>query len=317
MKIAIFPCNNGLGHIKRSFEIANKINNKVKVDFFTKDITKNKFKKNKNLSIKKIKNPKNLNEFKKSTYPKWVKDLDLNKYDFIYSDTLPELVLKRNRIIIFANFFWDKIFKIKNKIFKKIDKKLILNKIYTNYLFYHKPSMKEKKIIKIGFFGKFSKKKFLENNNVLISLGTAKLINSKKIVRKIKNIINKEEDYNFYIDKNYYKFFKNLKNVYAAKHDKKMFEKISIAIIKPGFSIISECLRNGVPIFCFDNMQNDEFKYNSKIILKNKLGYKENNLEKLFYKALNTNTKTKKKLFKKYKLLKWSGEMNILNEFKK
>ena len=39
----------------------------------------------------------------KSTYPKWVKDLDLNKYDFIYSDTLPELVLKRNRII-FANF---------------------------------------------------------------------------------------------------------------------------------------------------------------------------------------------------------------------
>ena len=40
MKIAIFPCNNGLGHIKRSFEIANKINNKVKVDFFTKDIAK-------------------------------------------------------------------------------------------------------------------------------------------------------------------------------------------------------------------------------------------------------------------------------------
>ena len=43
--------------------------------------------------------------------------------------------------------------------------------------------------------------------------------------------------------------------MYVAKHDKKMFEKISIAIIKPGFSIISECLRNGVPIYCFDNMQ--------------------------------------------------------------
>ena len=40
-------------------------------------------------------------------------------------------------------------------------------------------------------------------------------------------------------------------------------------------------------------MQNDEFKYNSKIILKNKLGYKENNLEN-FLQSLEYNTKAKK-----------------------
>jgi len=317
MKIAIFPCSNGLGHIKRSFEIAYKINNKAKIDFFTKNIAKNKFKQKKNLSVKKINCPKNLDEFRKSTYPKWVYKLDLNKYDFIYSDTMPELVLRRNKVIIFANFFWNKIFNLKNKIFKEIDKKLNLNKIFTNYLFFHKSSMKGKKIIKIGFFGKFSRKKFLDNKNVLISLGTAKLIYSKKIISKIKSIVNDYDGYNFYIDEKYINYFNKSKNVHLAKHDNKMFKKISLAIIKPGFSIISECLKNGIPIFCFDNMQNAEFKHNSNILVKNKLGYKENNITKLFNAALNTETKIKKRLYSNYKNLKWRGEKIILNEFKK
>ena len=316
MKIAIFPCSNGLGHIKRSFEIAYKINSKVKIDFFTKNIEKHKFKHKKNLSIKKINCPKNLDEFKKPSYTRWIYKLDLNKYDFIYSDTMPELVLRRNKVIIFANFFWNKIFKVKNKIFKEIDKKLILNKIYTNYLFFHKSSMKGKKIIKIGFFGNFSRTKFLDNNNVLISVGTAKLVNSKILISKIKSLVNKYNNYNFYVDEKYFNYFSKSKNVYLAKHDDKMFKKVSVAIIKPGFSIISECLKNGIPIFCFDNMQNNEFKFNSRIITKNKLGYRNNDLRKLFYKALNTNIETKKRLFYKYKNLKWLGEKNILNEFR-
>ena len=316
MKIAIFPCNNGLGHIKRSFEIVQNINSKAKIDFFTKRKLNYNFQKRKNLSIKKINCPKSLDEFKKPSYTRWIYKLNLNKYDFIYSDTMPELVLRTNKVIIFANFFWNKIFKVKNKIFKEIDKKLILNKIYTNYLFFHKSSMKGKKIIKIGFFGNFSRKKFLDNNNVLISVGTAKLVNSKILIRKIKSLVSKYNDYNFYVDEKYFNYFNKSKNVYLAKHDDKMFKKVSIAIIKPGFSIISECLKNGIPIFCFDSMQNNEFKFNSRIITKNKLGYRNNDLRKLFYKALNTNIKTKKRLFYKYKNLKWLGEKNILNEFR-
>ena len=33
MKVAIFPCNNGLGHIKRSLDLADKIQKKIKIDF--------------------------------------------------------------------------------------------------------------------------------------------------------------------------------------------------------------------------------------------------------------------------------------------
>ena len=317
MKIAIFPCNNGLGHIKRSLEIAQDINKGIKIDFFTKYDLDYNFKKRKNLSIKEIRNPNKLDEFKVPSYPKWVKNLDLEKYDVIYCDTVPELVLVRKKIIIFANFFWNKIFKLNNKIFKDIDKNLSSSKIYTNYLFSHRPSMKKKKSIKIGFFGKFIRRNYLENNNILISIGTAKLENSNILIKHLKNQIIKNENYNFYIDKKYFNYFKDIKNTFLAKHDKNMFKKISIAIIKPGFSLISECFKNGIPIFCFDNMQNSEFKHNSNILVKNKLGYKENNITKLFNAALNTETKIKKGLYSKYKNLKWRGEKIILNEFKK
>ncbi len=316
MKIAIFPCNNGLGHIKRSLEIAQNINRRIKIDFFTKYDLDYNFKKKKNLFIKEIRNPHKLDEFKVPSYPKWVNYLDLKKYDVIYCDTLPELVLVRKKIIIFANFFWNKIFKLNNKIFKDIDRNLSSSKIFTNYLFYHRPSMRRKKSIKIGFFGKFIRKNYLENNNILISIGTAKLENSNNLLKHLKNQIMKNKNYNFYVDKKYFSYFKNIKNAFLAEHDKYMFKKISIAIIKPGFSLISECLKNGIPIFCFDNMQSAEFKHNSSILVKYKLGYKENNIKKLFDIALSKDKKSKIQLFYKYKNLKWNGEEAIINEIK-
>ena len=316
MRIAIFPCNNGLGHIKRSMELAQSLNKKIKIDFYTKKISKYYFKKKKNLSIKIIDNPNSIKDFKKPSFSKWIYNFNLKNYDYIFCDTLPEIILLNKDTIIFANFFWNKIFNLKNKIFKKIEKKLYLSKIFSNYLFFHKPSMKKMKITKVGFFGSFIRNKYLDNRNILISIGTAELINSKILINRIKKIVLKYENYNFYIDKGYYEHFKNFKNISQATHDKKMFSKISVAIIKPGFSIISECLKNGVPIFCFDTKQNAEFRYNSDIIVKNKLGYKENNISKLFDKALNTDLKLKKKIFNRYRNLKWNGEKTIINEFK-
>ena len=52
MKIAIFPCNNGLGHIKRSLEIAQNINRRIKIDFFTKYDLDYNFKKKKKFIYK-------------------------------------------------------------------------------------------------------------------------------------------------------------------------------------------------------------------------------------------------------------------------
>ena len=106
MRIAIFPCNNGLGHIKRSMELAQSLNKKIKIDFYTKKISKYNFKKKKNLSIKIIDNPNSIKDFKKPSFSKWIYNFNLKKnYDYIFCDTLPEIILLNKDIIIFANFF--------------------------------------------------------------------------------------------------------------------------------------------------------------------------------------------------------------------
>ena len=121
MKIGFFPCNNGLGHIKRSLYIANLINKKIPIDFYSKIKNKKKFNINKNIKFKLINSPKNLNDFSKKNYPNWfMKYLNLNKYDILFSDTLPEVNLSNTKSIIFANFFWNKIYNLKSKIFSKI-----------------------------------------------------------------------------------------------------------------------------------------------------------------------------------------------------
>ena len=40
MKIAFFPFDNGLGHIKRSLELATYLDVNQKIDFYFKDIKK-------------------------------------------------------------------------------------------------------------------------------------------------------------------------------------------------------------------------------------------------------------------------------------
>lgn len=316
MKVAIFPCNNGLGHIKRSLDLADKIQKKIKIDFYSKRISGYKFKIKKNIQFRRIDNPMTLLEFKKKNYPKWVYKININNYDFVYCDTLPEISLVNKKVIIYANFLWNNIFNLKGEIFNKIQDALKFTKIYTNYLFSNLKLKNNKNLIKIGFFGEFKRKKFLTNKNILISLGTAELVESKSIISQIKKIIIKNKNYNFFIDKKYFQNLKYLNNVFLADHTENMFKKISIAIIKPGFSIISECLKNGIPIFCFDKMQTNEFKFNSEIIVKNKLGFKQNNITKLINNALNVNFNIKKEIFYKYKNLRWNGEKKIVNEFK-
>ena len=317
MKIAFFPCNNGLGHIKRSLELATYLDVNQKIDFYSKDIKKYEFKLPKNIKLKEIDSPKNLKDFKKKNYPKWIFNKNLDKYKFVYSDTLNEIYLKSDNVVLFANFFWNIIYNHRSIIFNKINKSVRNKKIFTNYLFYHKPSMKNRNFSKVGFFGKFLRKKHLINKNILISIGTASLNKLSIIKKELREIIKDNNEFIFFLDRSLYKSMKSFKNTELAIHDKHMFDNISFAIIKPGFSIISECLKNGIPIFCFDKYQNKEFKYNSKIITFNKLGFKSNDLSAIVNKIKKMNDLDIKRTFTKFKKLKWNGEKIIINEFKK
>ena len=70
-------------------------------------------------------------------------------------------------------------------------------------------------------------------------------------------------------------------NVVIATYSVQMFNKIKYAIIKPGFGLIKDCLRNNVLIYSFLNSNfNKEFFNNAKALKINKLGFITKSLHK-------------------------------------
>ena len=224
-------------------------------------------------------------------------------------------------IYVYANFFWTSIYNKNNKIILEILKKKKIKKIFTNYLFFHKKSFKNiKNYEKVGFFDKPKHDKYIKRENILISLGTSEFSTKQKIIKEISTCLsNFNQSTKFYVDLDIYKILKKQKNIYLANHTNKMFKSISVAIIKPGFSIIHDCLKYGISIICYDKYLNNEFKYNAKILLKHKLGIKMNNLKKCIMESIkvSNNEKIKKKQFIKINNLNWRGEEKIVKNFLK
>ena len=98
----------------------------------------------------------------------------------------------------------------------------------------------------------------------------------------------------------------------------KMYSKILFAIIKPGLGTIEECLKRAIIILPIMENENSEFKYNSKVLLKHKLGLKFKNIKRTF-KFINqnfNNIKLQKTQLSKCKNLRWNGQKKILSFFK-
>ena len=218
-------------------------------------------------------------------------------------------MIKKNTII-FANFFWEEILKknIKNlNIVKKIKPK-----VFSNYLFQNiKLDINTKKV---GFFGYFKPNK--KPNAILIATGTAKSRLLKLFKKKLhaELIKNRFKNKKIYLDPKIYnsKFAKY--SVKKANFSEKMYSEIILALIKPGLGTIEECLQRGIPIMPIMKNENSEFEHNSKILIKNKLGYDFENFDNLinFVNKIFTDKNFFKKFNLKCKKLKWHGEKKIL-----
>ena len=114
-------------------------------------------------------------------------------------------------------------------------------------------------------------------------MGTADFYNEKNLINEIINNLPIIKAGKIYLDpKIFYKISKPKNNILLAKYNKNMYKDLAVAIVKPGFSTLENCLRNGVtPISFFKNL-NSEFHHNSRIIKKNKLGYVSNSINKSF-----------------------------------
>lgn len=317
MHVAIIPSSNGLGHLRRTVLLSNFLIKFFKITLFTKKRKKIPFKINnkitlKNLSTKFI--------FPKSDIYKnsWIKKFKKknSKYSFYFLDNFPDLIEYKKNLVIFANFFWHRELNLKNKKFINYEKKIYKNKIITmgNYLFQQKYMYKFNNF-KIPFFGFY--KKSIKKNSILITLGTAHYKDTKQIKKKLDLIIRKKKMLKIpiYLDpKLYNKNYKKYK-IHKADYTKEMYDKIRVAVIKPGLGTVEECLQRGIPVLSYVKNTFKEFEFNSKILVLNKLGYKFSNFENSINFAIKIfQDKNKIKFFEKNcKNLKWNGE-NVIKK---
>ena len=314
--IALFACDNGLGHIRRTSILSTILSKYFKVNFF---IQKKKFKKFLKPSEAKIINFKvNFKNKKKhylqSNYMDKFKSKNLSAFDAVYSDNFPEIIYTNKKTFIFANFFWHYEFGIKKPLYGNLNKELINKKtaIFANYLFFNKYLLKYN-LVKTPFFRKFKKTK--KKNSILISFGTANYAYEKQIKKKIFQILklNDSPKIKIFIEPRYYKKKFRKFNVYKATFSKKMYDQISVAYIKPGLGTVEECLMRGIPIVCYTYKTQKEFRHNAKVIIKNKLGFKAKNFKLgfLLSKKILSNKKFIKSYENKCRKLKWNGEFKI------
>lgn len=319
MNITLIASDNGLGHIKRLVYLSNILINQHNVSLMAPKNLVKKFKLNRNIKLQNFEMRINV---KKNSYNyEWIRKIkndSLNKTDLFISDNLPEIFELKKNSYLYANFLWHKILKIKKKIKMEKDNLIKRNNlpVLGCYLFMHPQVSNNFKITKIGLFGSFKGRKKNKIQNILISLGTAKLGILK--VRKVKKELEKIFQYfkkkvNFYIDPALGKITNKNKNIkiFKANYSSQMFKKIDLAIIKPGLGTVNSCLEYSIPIFTYMSDFNEEFTYNAYIIKKNNLGFKIDNLIKL-PKMIK---KIDKEFFEKHyllcKKLKWNGEKEI------
>lgn len=316
MNIGIIPCDNGLGHISRSIELANFLIKKFRVTLYiSKEL--NNFKINKKVSLIKVESNfqlKNCN-YNVNWYKK-IKKINFKELDILISDNLPEAIFLHKKTIIYANFFWHEILN-KEKYFSYLLKKKIIDdniKIITNYMFGNINSLK-KNISKIGFIGKYTNQKISKKKGILISFGTSK-IDYKKNCQSILNTLQNQvfKDYIFYLDKNLFSKKNNVfKNIRVADFSNKMFKNIKIALIKPGLGTIIDCLKRGIAINCFLQSNNKEFLNNAKILKSKKIGNYFYNFDNALANTLKKfdNNKELLKIQNICKNLKWTGDKDF------
>ena len=158
IKIGIVPCQNGLGHISRSIDLANRLSKRFAVFFISSSKKNKKFKINN--SIKKINFVFELDlknrKYDQLWYKKLESKIDSLNIDILISDNLPEIIFLKNKSIIISNFFWHEIFNMKNIRLKKTLEILKSKKIK---IFRNKIFDDNKRFSKIGFIGGINQKK--------------------------------------------------------------------------------------------------------------------------------------------------------------
>lgn len=331
MKIALISCNNGLGHLRRLVSLY--------LFFKKKKLQPTLFaEKQKILKLINLKQIKSLSvyEFKSKTSMKnlingeaynWEKKLpNLDIFEIIISDNLPDILDIRKDTILSGSFFWHDTLENINKKIKKKHMSLISKynpTIVSSNLFTNTSMKKYQNIIHVGLFKLnnyiLKKNRKRSKKDLLISIGLGGNLNNDFTIKLINYLIANKPSFRFenlWVEPKIYK--KSMpKFVKKADYSNKMFSTLKLAIVRPGIGTVTELIYNKVPIFCVHEKDNKEMIFNSKIISQNFFGYDFKSISKTtkLISEFITN-KNKVTFYKQNKKISFSGNEDFYKVIK-
>lgn len=308
-KIIIIACDNGLGHVKRCLLIAEQflLKNfyvelvccKEKLLKICKVLKISEIPKNINIKI----NYMSMNETFQSRVKLLDEALDLKVYDLVISDNLIEILYLRPDTVLLANFWWHEVVNYKGEILFSLKKILEERKpvIIGSDIFSTKNVKKNKNFQPIGIITKsiYKGKKINNFKNLLISVGASG--NSLNLYSffftKYLDLLKSEFD-NIYCDPILIHSLRSDSSLIIADYSAEMYQKIDIAIVRPGLGTLVDLLSyKCIPICVYE--ENFEMINNGQIIEQKKLGFDYGIIDK-------------RKNHLSYLLNKVKGELNII-----
>jgi len=280
--IAFVCCDNGLGHIKRSFLFARALaDSGIASDIYAPI---GKFQRIESIlgsheNVNNIDFSTDINALNvKGDYTDWsqwtTRIPPLDKYKYVISDNLLEIFEIRKDAIISANFLWNMVLNIPGDKYKKYclhirenENVVIGSEIFTpGYL---------KKFLSFNGIGLLNtstdSNALQERGGVLFAAGKSGLesgfyrrifqkISTHSIVLQYRKVV--DEQFNIQGD------------VSTGCFDSKMYSTLRYAFIRPGLGTLNDLLIHGVIPVCVINGNNEELNFNASQVQKYGLGLK-------------------------------------------
>jgi hypothetical protein len=301
MKIAVFGCSNGLGHVRRIIAITCQLFRlgfkgeitaylpKSHIQHMKKWHECTLFVSNKNIKIIDFCYPRLPQSKTEAIYDKNWNEIvipDLSQYDLVWSDNITQIVGLREDTILTGTFLWYDVFsrytannKIDNfvleqrNIVRSIKPTMISNDYFAtpevrNYTRYHP----------VGLYQYNSEvlSKKLKNDNIYCDVLFACGLGGEEegITREaLKKIISKYEKMNFtlwveprILPEEYPDWIKK------ANFSSDLYRRCKAAIIRPGIGTLSDVLAHSGRPFTFYNNANYEMSHNASVLVNKELG---------------------------------------------
>lgn len=285
-KVALIACDHGFGHTKRCYiygmELAKK---ELEVSLFAREDGLRKFSKiygtMSNLHLIPFRTQScPLNS--KNQWMQWLNKLpNLDTFQCIVSDNLPEILELRQDALLSGSFLWHLDLPAIDKKYKAHCESLIAQyrPIHLAADFFVSEELRSfSKIVPLGLIGKVKSdapKANFEKGALLISGGRNSILKAELSSFVEKLILNKEKpnfskvwvDANLLPD-NYPKWIR------VATYNKEMYRSLSVALIRPGVGTVTDCLRNRVFILAIAEEENIEMITNINALEQSNYGIK-------------------------------------------